>query len=250
MTTTLVIPSHVANEIERAAQHELETAGVLIAAVVETPSSNFRVLVQDVVWVDDSAYLRREPYGLSIASHGYVQALGEAERRGAMALWFHTHPGNDGVPLPSKHDHQVDTEIADLFRLRTGSPLYGTVIASPRPNGVTLSGTLQPDGLATVPIDRFWLLGSPWRLLVDFNAHTREGIEPMFDRNVRAFGPAIQHIVGGLRVGIVGCGGTGSAIAEQLVRLGIRVCCWSMPTHCHCRTSPAFTVRPLRALET
>jgi len=221
MTATLVIPSHVAIEIEQATRHELETAGVLIAAVVETPNQNFRVLVQDVVWVDDSAYLQRERYGLSIASHGYVKALGEAEQRGAMALWFHTHPGNDGIPLPSTHDHQVDREIADLFRLRTGSPLYGTVIASPRRSGVTLSGTLQPEGQAIIPIDRFWLLGPLWRLLLGFNAHA-QAIAPMFDRNVRAFGPAIQHILGGLRVGIVGCGGTGSSIAEQLVRLGIR----------------------------
>jgi molybdopterin/thiamine biosynthesis adenylyltransferase len=221
MTTTLVIPSNVAIEIERAIRHELETAGVLIAAVVETPNRNFRVLVQGVVWVDDSAYMQRESDGLSIASHGYVKALGEAERRGGMALWFHTHPGNDGVPLPSTHDHQVDRQIADLFRLRTGSPFYGTVIASPRPNGVTFSGSLQPEGQTTIPIDRFWLLGSPWRLLLAFNAHA-QSIAPMFDRNVRAFGPAIQHILGGLRIGIIGCGGTGSSIAEQLVRLGIR----------------------------
>jgi molybdopterin/thiamine biosynthesis adenylyltransferase/proteasome lid subunit RPN8/RPN11 len=218
---TLVMPSHVAIDIDRAARHPLETAGVLIGAVVETPDQNHRVLVQDVVWVDESAYLRREPDGLSIASQGYVTALGEAERRGSMALWFHTHPGNDGIPLPSAHDHQVDSQIADLFRLRTGSPFYGTVIASPRYNGVTFSGTLQPEGQATIPIDRFWLLASPWRMLNSFNVQ-HQAVAPIFDRNVRAFGPAIQHILGGLRVGIIGCGGTGSCVAEQLVRLGIR----------------------------
>jgi molybdopterin/thiamine biosynthesis adenylyltransferase len=221
MRPTLVIPPHVALELEAAARHELETAGVLIAAVVETPNRNRRVLVQDVIWVDDSAYLRRESIGLSIASHGYVKALGEAAQRGASALWFHTHPGHEGIPLPSEHDHQVDRQIADLFRLRTGSHIYGTVIASPRPHGITFSGTLQPEGEDTLSIDRFWFLGSTWRLLLGFNAQT-QSISPMFDRNVRAFGPAIQHILGDLCVGIVGCGGTGSATAEQLVRLGVR----------------------------
>jgi molybdopterin/thiamine biosynthesis adenylyltransferase len=177
--------------------------------------------VQDVVWVDASAYLRRESDGLSIASQGYVAALGEAERRGSMALWFHTHPGNSGIPLPSPHDHEVDRQIADLFRLRTGSAFYGTVIASPRSHGVSLSGTLQPEGQASHPIDRFWLLGSPWRLLPSFNTHS-QSVAPIFDRNVRAFGPAIQQIIGDLRIAIIGCGGTGSSVAEQLVRLGIR----------------------------
>ena len=39
---------------------------------------------------------------------------------------------------------------------------------------------------------------------------------------MRAFGPAIQLALNNLHVGIVGCGGTGSAVAEQLLRLGVR----------------------------
>lgn len=34
-------------------------------------------------------------------------------------------------------------------------------------------------------------------------------------------GRFVQQTLGALRVGIVGCGGTGSAVAEQLVRLGV-----------------------------
>jgi molybdopterin/thiamine biosynthesis adenylyltransferase len=44
----------------------------------------------------------------------------------------------------------------------------------------------------------------------------------VFSRNVQAFGSAIQRTLGQLHVGVVGCGGTGSAVIEQLVRLGIR----------------------------
>ena len=44
----------------------------------------------------------------------------------------------------------------------------------------------------------------------------------MWDRNVRAFGADLQRALGELRVTIVGCGGTGSAVAEQITRLGVR----------------------------
>ena len=37
-----------------------------------------------------------------------------------------------------------------------------------------------------------------------------------------AFGGAIQQVLGDLRVAVVGCGGTGSAVVEQLARLGVR----------------------------
>lgn len=44
----------------------------------------------------------------------------------------------------------------------------------------------------------------------------------MHDRHVRALGPEIPSVLGDLRVAIIGCGGTGSAVAEQLERLGVR----------------------------
>jgi hypothetical protein len=42
-----------------------------------------------------------------------------------------------------------------------------------------------------------------------------------YDREVRAFGPDILPLLKGLTVGVVGAGGTGSAVIEQLIRLGV-----------------------------
>lgn len=60
--------------------------------------------------------------------------------------------------------------------------------------------------------DKVWLLpawseGSPT-------------VSHAFDRQVRAFGEDGQQILGRLRVGVVGAGGTRSAVIEQLIRLG------------------------------
>ncbi len=44
----------------------------------------------------------------------------------------------------------------------------------------------------------------------------------VFDRQVRAFGPAGQQVLQRLRIGIVGLGGMGSLVAQQLVHLGVR----------------------------
>jgi tRNA A37 threonylcarbamoyladenosine dehydratase len=46
--------------------------------------------------------------------------------------------------------------------------------------------------------------------------HTR-----FFDRQVRAFGTDVQKLLKRLRIGMVGVGGTGSAVAEQIIRLGV-----------------------------
>ena len=221
MTATLVLPQLIADELDATAKLSIETAGVLLANVVVTDEGEIRILGRKMRWLSESSYIRRGVDHLSIASNGYVPFLAEAEEMGAVAIWVHTHPGMDSVPQPSSHDEEVDRQIADLFRLRSGSPFYGTLIVSPRANGIAFTGYLQPEGEAHVPIVRLWEVGDQLRLVRSFDLAPLD-IPPIFDRNVRAFGGGVQQALGALRVGIVGCGGTGSAVAEQLVRLGVR----------------------------
>ena len=221
MSTTLVLPEFIATLIEQAAREPLETAGVLLATFLTAPDGESRLLARRIMMVDEGAYIDRQSNRMSIASHGYVGALAEAERLGAVPIWFHTHPGYDGVPLRSRADEKVDEEIGDLFRLRANSPFYGTLIVSPRPGELAFSGALRPEVGAPLPIDRLWRIGEGWRLTQAFGV-SDPAMSPIFDRNVRAFGISIQASLGDLRIAIVGCGGTGSAVAEQLVRLGVR----------------------------
>lgn len=221
MTSTLVLSQGITDGLIAAAHHPLETAGVLLASIVRTHNGDIRLLGREMQWLDDSAYYRREHDGLSIASSGYVHALARAEVLGAVAIWVHTHPGISSLPLASTHDEIVDREIADLFRLRSGSAYYGALIVSPRPQGLAFTGHLELDDKRTIPIDRLWIVGDRFRLARSFDSHLSD-LSPIFDRNVRAFGSAIQQALGDIHVGIVGCGGTGSVVTEQLVRLGVR----------------------------
>lgn len=220
MITTLVLPGRIEQEIRDSLQNPLEVAGVLLARRVET-GGDVRLLARSLHWVCPEAYIEQTTTHMLIKSEGYVPALGFAEVDSAIPIWFHTHPGLKGVPLPSCWDRKVDEDIADLFRLRSGSDFYGTLIASPRGTDFAFSGALRSQSGEVTAIDRVWAVGERWRLT---RALTAENLTPheIFDRNVRALGPAIQTIVGDLRIAIVGAGGTGSAVAEQLVRLGVR----------------------------
>lgn len=221
MTTTLVLPLAIADAIREAASHHVETAAVVLASVTHTPDGQVRILARQIRWVPDSAYIRRKEDALSITSDGYVGALADADRLGAVCIWMHTHPGGRGVPLPSEHDFVVDREIADVFRLRSGNPYYGALIFSYREDGFAFSGYLHKEGSAPLRIDRIWQVGDRLQLLRAWDTCLPR-LSPIFDRNVRAFGHPVQMTLGDLRIGIVGCGGTGSAVAEQLVRLGVR----------------------------
>jgi molybdopterin/thiamine biosynthesis adenylyltransferase len=62
------------------------------------------------------------------------------------------------------------------------------------------------------------IIGSQFRVFQDGSADLPAEI---FDRHVRAFGSELQPVLQQLHVGITGCGGTGSSVAEQMIRLGI-----------------------------
>ncbi|QZN99106.1 HesA/MoeB/ThiF family protein [Chenggangzhangella methanolivorans] len=74
---------------------------------------------------------------------------------------------------------------------------------------------------APIAISRCWEVGDGWKFTQAFDA-PEAAVPPIFDRSVRAFGADIQATLGALTVGVVGVGGTGSAVCEQLVRLGVR----------------------------
>lgn len=221
MTVTLVATEDLVRELHSVSTLSVETAGVLLASVVEAPNGDIRLLAQQMRWVEEWTYDRREWNGLTIRPEGYIGALALAESLGSVCIWVHTHPGDLSSPRPSKYDRIVDSELADLFRIRSGSPYYGALIFSPKSADIAFSGHLHREGSEPNTIERLWTVGGRWRLTPEFGSDLLQ-LSSAFERNIRAFGPAVQRTLGELRIGVVGCGGTGSAVAEQLVRLGVR----------------------------
>ena len=220
MTVTLVLPKQMADELLDAVRSDIETGCVLLARHVEMPGGDVRLLARGIHWVPDDAYRVREATEMSIASHGYVPALAAAEADQSVPIWLHTHPGNGSSPRPSKYDEIVDKEIADVFRLRSGSSLYGAVVVAETGGRLCFTGHIESTN-SRADIDRLWVTGRRFALTQNW-LHERTPPSDQFDRNIRAFGGEIQKVLGDLHVAVVGCGGTGSAVIEQLVRLGVR----------------------------
>lgn len=219
MTVTVVLPGALEAELLGAASEEVETAAVLLAHIAQAPSGDLRLLVRAISWVPPEGYHRRERNLLDIVPEGYVGALAAAEMTGCVPIWTHTHPGEGSSPVHSVHDDKVDSELENVFRIRSGSQWYASLVIARANGALTFAGRLVGEDGQCRPIDRIWSVGDRWRLTPSAQQGSA-ALPGSLDRNVRAFGGPVQRAIGDLRVAVVGCGGTGSAVVEQLVRLG------------------------------
>jgi len=192
-----------------------EVAGILTARVIDD-DEGVTVLVRTIERADGSAYLEQRPDGMRLRSSGWVPAVRRAGEVGEMAIFVHTHPG--GYPHFSTWDDQVDDDLVGPFLELTGASLYGSLVIAGGDDPGYAARMRRRDG-APVEVTLIRVVGE--RLTMHRLDDKDHGTSEAHDRQLRALGAAGQSVLRALRVGIVGTGGTGSPILEQLVRLGV-----------------------------
>jgi molybdopterin/thiamine biosynthesis adenylyltransferase len=189
-----------------------ESAGIILAGVVADPD-RLTLCLHKVVWVKEAAYDVRSPTEMWIRSEGWMPALGEAAASNWQPIFFHTHPALP--PAPSTFDVKVGESIETVFETRAERP-YATLILGGTAQAPRFTGTVAGE-----PIEQLRIVGDRIRLLAADDAVEEAFDADVFDRQIRAFGEDGQKVLRRLRVGVVGGGGTGSAVFEQLIRLGV-----------------------------
>ncbi|MFY2791272.1 hypothetical protein BH92_07700 [Rhodococcoides fascians A21d2] len=213
------------------AQGPVESAAVLLAQV-EGEGTSMQMVIISVHPVPDHAYHVRTDRSLEIGSEGYMPVLAAAETEGAVAIWVHTHPGDGARVSPSQHDLQVNADLLPVFTLRSSPSVYGWLVIGHQNGRLSFTGALEFEDGAVNPLERLSVVGSRVRRIVAQDSQDRtkgsdghatvEELPDLFDRNIRALGTEVQKVINDLTLAVVGAGGTGSAVAEQLVRLGAR----------------------------
>lgn len=206
------------DELCAALERREESAAVLLAGVADT-GDRLIFTINRAVWVPDDHYVERTHNRLKIASRGWMPALKAAATEGLHPVFFHTHPG--GNARPSALDDAVDSALAEPFRIRAGIDTYSSMILGGDPEAPSFSGRAYRGG-DSVPIHRARIVGRQLRVVHNTAHDGAQASTEIYDRQVLAFGQAGQDILASLKIGVVGAGGTGSAVIEQLTRLGVR----------------------------
>lgn len=216
---TLAIAEPLWEELLGTLSNDVETAAVLLAGLANDPERP-TFSVNSIWWIDDASYVRRERLGLQIVSKGWVPALKRAADAGLHAIFFHSHPG--GEPTPSSHDGSVDGALAAPFRIRTHTDVYASLILGGTPDCPNFTGRVLEKSGETRAVTRIRIAGTRIQIMPAFDQPGAQETDRLIhDRQIRAFGAAGHQKLSQLRIGVVGAGGTGSSVAEQLIRLGV-----------------------------
>lgn len=216
MTPTLALREEQWQELLDLLDLDVETAGFVLAGVAEGELTFFG---RSLWWIPDEHYLERTANSLVIASRGYVPALGRAQADGAVPIFVHSHPRMGAGP--SRRDDGVDAELRRTALIRSRAPYYVSLIVGGTRDSPTFTGRVYDETGLVSAIARLRVVGRRLRLLHAEGAADADVDPDVFDRQIRAFGDDGQRLLARLRVGVVGVGGTGSAVFEQLLRAGV-----------------------------
>jgi molybdopterin/thiamine biosynthesis adenylyltransferase len=169
-----------------------------------------KLVVHAIQPIQDDEYLLREPYRLSISSKALTRIAKLARYEKLSIIFAHSHP--DGVSDFSTQDDKEEEKLIPFFQSRVPERIHGTIVLTKD----SIAGRLYCP--TQVSVDSIVSIGN--RTKVWSGGGGRKTF-PWHDRQVRAFGSDIQATLQALHIGVIGVGGTGSAVAEQLYRLGV-----------------------------
>jgi molybdopterin/thiamine biosynthesis adenylyltransferase len=190
-----------------------EQAAYLLCSLSITASAS-RLLVKEVIPVIPAEIISDSGHHMEITPQSFMRAMKRADSEHLSFVFVHSHP--DGTVGHSPQDDSTEHSLFRTAYIRIrGYAVHASMvfsdIDSPRARVWHSDGT-------TSSVEVIRSIGDRFRFV---QREPQMNVAGIYDRQVRAFGSGVQCLLKTLHIGIVGTGGTGSAVAEQLIRLGI-----------------------------
>ena len=188
---------------------------VLCGSGASASASGVRLMAREVIPVDPGDCRERTGAGVDWSTEKYLapELVERMDKRGLSLVTAHSHPAGCGAfsRLDDWNDRRLFPAVHGWFD--DGRP-HGALVMLPDGTmfgrAVDSRGRFTPFSKIRVAGDRirFWTAGKK-----------RFGNAPEFGRRVaQTFGKGTFRLLRELRVGVVGCSGTGSVVAELLAR--------------------------------
>lgn len=178
-------------------------------------SSRLRLLSHEVVPIPPEEMISASSQHVSWGTGSFVRLLQQAQNRNLIVGIVHSHP--QGLENFSEQDDANEPDLAQLAHNRNGASevmasLLLSAEGSPR-------ARLWRSPKAKLDCEKVSVVGKS--LAIHPLVADQRVSHEIWHRQALAFGDALNDQLRSLKVGIVGCGATGSATAMLLARLGV-----------------------------
>ncbi len=176
---------------------------------------DIRYIAVDPILPPEDAWDIQEPHRLRPSSRWISAVISQAIEARAGLMFVHAHPDPAHPPALSPTDVQAMEALGSGIGSMLDGPFAAAVV---HPDGWA-AAVYSEEGL--VPVDRIVAMSRTVRWLAGSIVERSWSQSPLDIRQRDALGRA-HDVLRALTVAVVGVGGLGSPIAEQLVRMGIR----------------------------
>jgi molybdopterin/thiamine biosynthesis adenylyltransferase len=195
---------------ERLLATESEECAVLFTNAVSRNGAVKRLLVTGQDFPAEEDYSRQTGNQAQLRPAFVAKLVKTALRNDYGLVFVHTHP-RGGSPEFSRVDDEGEGHLASFLARRGSNAVHGAMVLAETGCAARVLGTSEK--LRVVEVGA--------RRKIAYPAGEDSEMSPRFDRQVRALGVAGQQALQALRVGVVGLGGTGSVVVQQLAHLGV-----------------------------
>lgn len=211
--------SRIVSHLNQPSGSEAATYVLLGSASIETDPwqdhPRKRLTSYEVVEIPPQERISSSPGHVTWSTRSFVSLCRRAQEQSLVPGVVHNHPG--GYDQFSNQDDRNEYDLWRLARNRNGN---GASLASVLLVGQSeLRARLWTDDSVPGYCTAVFSVGS--RLRIDTWAEEPDPVNEALPRQALLFGAGTNQLLARLRIGIVGCGGTGSATATLLARLGV-----------------------------
>ena len=208
------IYEQVLKDLARPHAYAAERIGFLFTRSKKLSNGSILITAIDYVPVDESSYINDEHVGARINSDAILMGMQRARSQKCGVFHVHKHD-HKGKPSMSWIDEDGIPPVVESFSHVSANQCHGIIILS---KNSLLVNVLPPDETNYIQPSVISIVGYPNRYFFLDRKSSRS-----YDIYIRQefLGPDAQYSFENIRVGIVGYGGGGSHVGQQLAHIGV-----------------------------
>lgn len=196
-----------------------EESAILLAGTSETPRE-ISLLIREVIPILDAGFQEKRYTFLKIDPDFFMPIVKRCRYRRLSMILTHSHPFSANTVNFSFVDDGGEKILTPKIQGRAPKGNHGAMVFGTG----SVAARVWPKGQReSQPVDLIKVIGEEIEKICPTNAakSASSTLRETHHRQILAFGEAPQRRILETTVGIVGLGGTGSQVFQQLVRLGV-----------------------------